>query len=196
MEETIKEISATDADYIHVDVMDGKFVPPVVLPIPKIKELLTNTKHPLDVHLMVESPREYIDVFSKCNTEFITIHAEIKEDINTIIDYIHGYGIKAGIAINPNTDVVKIKDYLNKIDYVLIMGVTPGYGGQPMIPETVEKIHELKSIREDNNYNYLISFDGGINKDTRSLLNELDIIAVGSFITMSDNLQERINEIR
>lgn len=196
MKQAIEEIETTNADYIHVDVMDGKFVPPVVLPIPEINELLTNTQKPLDVHLMVESPKEYIDVFSKCNTEFITIHAEINEDITSLIDYIHSKNIKAGIAVNSETTIGSIKKYLGDLDYVLIMGIIPGYGGQKMIPETVDKIKELKTIREENNYHYVISFDGGINMDTRHLLDELDIIAVGSFITMSDNFQDRINEIR
>lgn len=192
----VEEIETTDADYIHVDVMDGKFVPPVVLSIPEINELLTNTQKPLDVHLMVESPKEYIDVFSKCNTKYITIHAEIEENITYLIDYIHSKGIKAGLAINPETSIVSIVNYLEKIDYCLIMGVTPGFGGQKMMPETVAKIKELKTIREENNYRYVISFDGGINLETRHLLDELDIIAVGSFITMGDNFQERVNEIR
>lgn len=196
MKQAIAEIETTDADYLHVDVMDGKFVPPVVLPIPEIKELLTNTTKPLDVHLMVEEPEEYIDVFSKCNTEFITIHAEIKKDIRSLIEYIHKLGIKAGIAINSKTSISDIIEYLPVIDYVLIMGIIPGYGGQKMIPETVLKIHELKSIREEEGYHYLISFDGGINKDTRHLLDELDIMAVGSFITMSDDFQEAINTLR
>lgn len=196
MKKAIEEIETTDADYLHVDVMDGKFVPPVVLPIAEIEELLPNTKKPLDVHLMVESPREYIDVFSKYNTEYITIHSEIDEDILSLIDYIHSKGIKAGIAINPETTVSSISGYLKVVDYCLIMGVVPGYGGQKMIPETIAKIQELKKIRERNNYHYVISFDGGVNNETRHLLDDLDIMAVGSFITMSDNFQMRVNEMR
>lgn len=196
LKKVIDELEITNADYLHVDVMDGKFVPPVVLPIPEIKEHLMNTKIPLDVHLMVEEPKEYIDLFANCHTEYITIHAEIDQDIRALIDYIHSKNIKAGLAIKSETTIDDIKEYLNIIDYVLIMGIIPGYGGQKMIPETVSKIHELKTVREENNYHYVISFDGGINKDTRPLLDELDIMAVGSFITMSDNMQESIDAIR
>ena len=196
LKKVISELETTDADYLHVDVMDGKFVPPIVLPISEIKEHLMNTRIPLDVHLMVENPLEYIDLFANCHTEYITIHAELSQDIRALIDYIHSKGIKAGLAIKSETTISSIEEYLSVIDYVLIMGIIPGYGGQKMIAETVLKIHELKEARENNNYHYVISFDGGINQDTRHLLDELDIMAVGSFITMSDNMQERINIIR
>jgi len=196
LKKVIDELEETNAEFLHVDVMDGKFVPPVVLTVPEIKEHLMHTKKPLDVHLMVEEPKEYIDLFANCHTEFITIHAELNQDIRFLIDYIHSKGIKAGIAIKSETTIESIKAYLEVVDYVLIMGIIPGYGGQKMIPETVSKIHELKMLRDENKYHYVISFDGGINKETRPLLDELDIMAVGSFITMSDDMQESINIIR
>ena len=196
MKKTIEELETTDADYIHVDVMDGKFVPPVVVNLHEINELFADTKKPLDVHLMVENPKDYIDIFKGFdNTKIVTVHAEI-DNTEDYIDYIHENNLMAGIAINPETPISSINAFLEKIDYVLIMGVHPGYGGQKMIPETVDKITELKTLRETNDYHYLISLDGGINKETRPLLDGLDVMAVGSFISMSDDFQKSLNEIR
>lgn len=193
---TVEELEVTDADFIHVDVMDGKLVPPVEIPLHEINELFRDTKKPLDIHLMCESPKEYIDAFKSFeNFKIITVHSEIA-NVEYYIDYIHENNIMAGIAVNPETSISSIAPYLEKVDYVLIMGVKPGYGGQKMILETISKINELKNSRETNDYHYLISFDGGINKETRPLLDGLDVMAVGSFITMSEDFQKSIDEIR
>lgn len=195
-EKTIEEIMNTDADYIHVDIMDGKFVPPVVLPIDEVKTLFKDTIKPLDVHLMVENPLEYIESLYSLNIEYLSFHVEIKQDINTLISKVKSYGIKVGLAINPNTAVEALNPYLSLIDDVIVMGVNPGYGGQKLIPETINKVSVLKRLRSTNNYNYKISFDGGVNKDTRPLLNDVDILAIGSYVSMSDNFQEAINSIK
>ena len=195
-EETIKKITETDADYIHVDMMDGIFVERSVLTIDEVKSSLKNSTKPLDIHLMVAYPKEYINELSNLNVSYITIHAEITEELNELIDLIHSYGINAGIAINPDTDVSAIKSYLDNIEYVLIMGVTPGYGGQELMPVSVNKINELADLREQYNYHYKISFDGGVNNKTRKLLNGLDIIVSGSYVCEKDDFQEAINTLR
>lgn len=196
LQDAIKDIENTDSDYIHVDVMDGKFVDNTFLTNEEASSILVNTSKPLDVHLMVENPIEYIKLYSKFNTEYITIHVELDTDLDYLISMIKSYGIKAGLAINPTTEVEALYTYLDKIDYIIVMGVTPGAGGQKLIPETVKKIAKLKELRRDNNYHYELSLDGGVNLSTRPLLNDVDTIIAGSYVAMSDNLQEAINTLR
>ena len=179
-EDTIAEITKTDADFIHVDVMDGKFVERKVL----------------DIHLMVEHPLEYISAFKNLNARYITIHIEIEDNIGDLIELIHSYGIRAGLAINPATDISKLNKYLDRIDYILIMGVVPGAGGQSLIPETIDKVRALHYIRDMYNYHYQIAFDGGVNGETRKLLDDLDIIISGSYVCMSDDYQATIDTLK
>lgn len=195
-EDTIKKIMETDADYIHVDMMDGVFVPRVVLPIDETVGLLKNSKKPLDIHLMVAKPQNYISELSKLNANYISIHVELNEDINELIDLIHSYGINAGLAINPGTSIDALTPYLDNIEYIIIMGATPGYGGQPLQDVSIKKIGELKSLREQYNYHYKMSLDCGVNKNTRSLLDDLDIVVSGSYICESEDYQEAINTLR
>lgn len=194
--EAIALISETDTDYIHVDIMDGEFVQRTFLPITEVRELLTNSKKNLDIHLMVKHPQEYIEALSDLNVKYITIHVEIEDDIKELIKLIHSYGIGAGLAINPKTDINSLNPYLDNVEYVLIMGVTPGEGGQPLIPETIDRISYLRKIREDYNYHYKIALDGGVNGETRKLMDGLDIIVCGSYVCMSDNYQEKIDTLR
>lgn len=194
LKSTLKKIENTDADFIHVDIMDGKFVPEKTNDASFFYNNLKDIKKTLDIHLMVENPKEYIDVLRNLNPEFITIHSEIEKS-ESLIDLIHSYGIKAGLAINPNTRVGNIT-YLDKLDYVLVMGVNPGLGGQKMIMDTTLKLEVLSKLRKDHNYKYLISFDGGVNLETRKFLDYSDILVSGSFICISDDYQERINLLR
>lgn len=193
--EAIKKIEETNADFIHVDLMDGKFTENRNLEISEVLELLSDTTKPLDIHLMVVEPASYIESLAKLKPAYLTIHAEIK-DAFTYIDQIHQLGIKAGIAINPDTSVTSIKDILNKIDYVLVMGVVPGKGGQQMIYETTLKIDELVAIRENEKLNYVISFDGGVNDSTIPFVKNSDILVAGTFVCMSDDYQSKINLMR
>lgn len=195
-ETTLKRIDDTDAEFIHVDIMDGKFVENKTLSIEECLGSLKDVKKRLDIHLMVEKPEEYIEELSTLNVTYLTIHIELGEVVSKYIDRIHELGIRAGLAINPETDISLLKPYLDRIDYIIVMGVNPGKGGQSLIVDTIDKLKNLKSLREDNCYHYLLCLDGGVNKDTRTILDDADILVSGSYICMSDDYQIRIDEIR
>ena len=195
LKETIKKINNTDADFLHVDVMDGIFVPNTACIYNEVKDVLINSNKKLDVHLMVSNPIKYILLYKELKPSIITIHSEIDKNIKDIIDLIHSFNIKAGISIKPNTSVDSIKDYLNIVDNVLIMSVEPGLGGQEFIDDVIPKIKTLNDLRNNNN-NYTISIDGGINNKTIDKVKDVDFVISGSYICISDNYQERINELR
>lgn len=170
--------------------MDGKFVK-------NINELKTDYKFnkKLDIHLMVNDIKEYVEKYKKLQPEFITFHLEAIKDPLQIIKQIKKLNIKVGISIKPDTNVDFLIPYLKYIDLVLVMSVEPGYGGQEFIENSISKINRLKQIRENNNLDYLIEVDGGINSNTISKVENADIIVVGSYITSSDNYQANINKL-
>lgn len=192
IKENIKKLDNTNIDYLHLDIMDGKFVQNKTWNVEEINDLLIDTKKPKDVHLMVKDVCSYVDDFAKINPEFITFHYEAVTDPHLIIDYIKSYNIKVGISIKPNTDVSILDDLLDFIDLVLIMSVEPGKGGQEFIENTFDK---LKYLREkQKNHHFVIEVDGGIN-DSNIKKIDADMVVVGSFITNSDNYDERIKKI-
>ena len=194
--ETLNELLMTDTDYIHIDMMDGKFVEQVQQLPSEVIPLCKDINKLLDVHMMVDDPFPLIREMSVLNNiNNITIHYEIG-NTESYIDCIHELGYKAGIAINPNTIVNDIKQYLDNVDMVLIMGVYPGLGGQKLIDETVNKIKELVDLRNQYGFKYEIEFDGGVNEETRKLLDGLDIIVSGSYVCLADNMQDAINKLR
>ena len=184
------ELDNLNPDYLHLDIMDGKFVSNTV-DMSLLPELVTSK----DIHLMVEDVKAYVDVYKKYNPEYITFHVEVG-NTKELIDYIHSLGIKVGLSIKPGTNLSEIKPYLHMIDLVLVMSVEPGRGGQTFIEDSIERVKELSNIRIDNNYNYKIEIDGGINQDTIKLVPECDLFVVGSYITSSDNFKERISSLK
>ena len=192
--ESVSKLNRTNTSYIHIDVMDGKFVPDTQFnKFNEINAINMVSKYPLDIHLMVENPIEYIYQLNNMNIEFITFHIEVEKDINKLIVAIKEKGYKVGIAIKPNTKISKLEPYLDKIDMILVMSVEPGKGGQPFIPTTTTRIEEARKLIKDKNI--LIEVDGGINDETITKIQDANIAVVGSYIINSNNYQKQIEKI-
>lgn len=192
----VKELDKTNADAIHIDIMDGKFVDNKTWTTSEIIKLTKHSNLPLDVHLMVNNPSKYIEDYAMLNTNNITFHYEAVKDVNKVINEIKDYGLKVGIAVNPDTDVKNIYDYLSNIDIVLIMSVYPGKSGQVFINETLDKIKKLKDYIVNNNLKTLISVDGGINDETGKLCKEAgaDILVSASYI--HNDIKNNIDKLK
>ena len=192
----VMKLNRTNISYIHVDVMDGKFVPSVQFDnMGEIQEINQVSKYPLDVHLMVDEPLNYIKQLGDMHIEFITIHLEIVGDKRKIFYGIRKLGYKVGLSIKPNTDIKEIEKYLDEIDLVLVMSVEPGLGGQNFIDKTVDRIKELKQLIDKSGCDILIEVDGGINNETIQKLENVDIAVVGSYIVKSDDYNKRVNDL-
>ena len=176
----IKKLEEGGADLIHVDVMDGHFVPNLTIGPPVIKALKKHCSIKFDVHLMISPVHKYIEAYSDAGADIITIHPEATDDLSASISKIKELKKKAGVSLNPETKVDVIKDYLEQIDLVLIMSVNPGFGGQKFMPEVLNKIKELKKIQKDKNINFDIEIDGGINFENSKMA-----IAAGANILVS-----------
>lgn len=190
---SVEQLNETTTDYIHIDVMDNKFVPNYQFPLNEVKKLAKISNKLFDVHLMVEEPEKYIKELNIKNVDSITIHIEISQNIDNLIRLIRSYGIEVGIAIKPNTNLNRLNKYLEKVDKILIMSVEPGFGGQKFIDNTVNRITEIRNKKAD----ILIEVDGGINDETIDKIKYIsDIAVVGSYITNNENYQEAINKLK
>ena len=183
------------SDQIHYDIMDGKFVSNKTIDIKEMEEINNHITKPKDIHLMVYDIKKYVRDYSKLKPDYIIFHYEATEEINEIINYIKLLNIKAGIAINPDTDVSVLNPYLDIIDLVLVMSVFPGKGGQTFI-DISDKINYLSNTRKKYNLNYQIEVDGGINNETIKQISKADIAVVGSYITDSNDYESQIKKVR
>ena len=191
----ICRIKDAGADWVHVDVMDGHFVPNITIGVPVVKSLKKITDLPLDVHLMIENPDKYIESFVKAGADILTFHYESASNVESVIDMIKHFDVKVGISIKPKTSAEVLLPYLNKVDMVLIMTVEPGFGGQEFMPDCAEKI---KFIKKHCPNDLIIQVDGGINEKTAKICTQYgaNSLVAGSYIYNSDNILYAIKSLR
>lgn len=195
----LTKLNDTDINYIHVDVMDGVYVKNKTMPFREMRHISDYTSKRLDVHLMVKNPLKYIPDYASLNTEYITIHKDIEDDLLTCLKEIKSYYIKTGIAIKEEDEIKDIIPYLPYIDLILIMSVTPGAGGQSFQDEAVSKMKEAQILKKEysKDFSFIVSVDGGINADTIAKVNNyVDMVVSGSYLSNSTNLQETIDTLR
>lgn len=185
------------SDYVHMDIMDGEFVPNISIGPAFVKSLRKLTDKPFDTHLMIRHPKNYIKEFVDAGSQYITFHIEADCNAKEVIDLIHSYGIKAGISIKPKTPVNVIEELLPYLDMVLIMSVEPGFGGQKFMPNSIEKAKRLKELKEEFGYNYLINIDGGINDKTLPQVKDyLDLAVSGSFVCNAEDQMANLKKLQ
>lgn len=180
--EEIKALEQAGADWIHVDVMDGHFVPNLTIGAPVVKALRPITKLPLDVHLMIENPEKYVGDFAKAGADYLTVHIEATKDPVGLLNQIRSLGVKPGITLRPGTALSAITELLPIVDLVLVMTVEPGFGGQSFMEDQVAKVSELHSIRSKKGLHFLIEVDGGVSDLTAQKIKSADVLVAGNFV--------------
>lgn len=198
MGEGIKAIETAQAHWVHIDVMDGQFVPPITFGHKMVEDIRPLTKLTLDVHLMVNNPERQIESFAKAGADYLTVHLESSVHIHRTLGRIRELGCRPGISIVPSTPVSLLKEVLSLVDLVLIMTVNPGYGGQSMIPSCLDKVTELKEIRAKQGYDWLISIDGGVNHETLPLVEKVnpEVLVAGSAFYKAEDKADFVRKFK
>ena len=195
LERDIKALEASGADMLHLDVMDGQFVPNITFGFNQIKQMRKHSKLPFDVHLMIERPERYVQDFANAGSDILTVHAESTKHLHRTVQLIKSFGVKAGVSLNPATPLCFIEEIIDELDLVLIMSVNPGFGGQKFISSSIDKIKRVKSIIGDRDI--FLEVDGGINESTAKEVVEVgaNLLVAGSYV-FSGDLKERIDSLR
>lgn len=198
IQKEVEMLNSSEADYIHVDIMDGIFVPNISFGIPVTEAIYKHAKKPLDVHLMIQNPDQYLEAFRKAGAAVISVHYEACSHLHRTLQAIKQLGAKAGVAINPHTPVELLVDVLEDIDVVIIMSVNPGFGGQKFIENTYSKVKRLKSLIQENGADTQIEIDGGVNLENapKLLSAGADILVAGSFVFSSPDSILTIAELK
>lgn len=199
MGEELKRIEEGGADIVHLDVMDGVFVPNITFGIKMVADLRKLTRLPLDCHLMIVHPEKYVEKFAKAGADYITVHYEAcGEALGDVLKLIKSYGVKCGLVVNPDTDIEKAEKYIPLCDMVLIMSVFPGFGGQKFISDVLAKCVKVRKIIDDNGYNCLLEIDGGINDETCVKAREAgcDVLVAGSAVFGASDVKQAISALK
>lgn len=198
LQSEVEMLNASEADFIHIDIMDGVFVPNISFGIPVTKAIQSHATKPLDVHLMIQNPDAYLEVFRDCGAEIISVHYEACPHLHRTLQAIHSLGAKRGVAINPHTSIDLLSEIITDIDLVCLMSVNPGFGGQKFIENTYDKVKRLKSLIDQKGAKTLIEIDGGVNLQNAPKLMECgaDILVAGSFVFNSENPVQTISALK